>query len=106
MYNPSLPPIISCRFILNLRQVQKVVDFDSTFEQCSGPKSIDIRFVGNMGQSLHVEVCDGLGNEDIDVHRASPEVLNPRIGIIGQAKESKVGRQVKDESLMLLNLVP
>ncbi|KAI0769540.1 hypothetical protein BC629DRAFT_1595854 [Irpex lacteus] len=42
-----IPPIIVCRFILNLRQVKHAGS-----SWVSGGQSHSLRFVGNMGQSL------------------------------------------------------
>lgn len=53
----SLPPIIICRFILNLRQISPVGS-----SWTSGNESTSIRFVGNMGESLQF----GAGEEDED----------------------------------------
>ena len=76
-----LPPIISCRFILNLRQVRKVDDPNS---QEFSNSSVSIRFVGNMGQSLHVGVHNEWEKEDIEVHPACPEELDIALVVIGE----------------------
>lgn len=55
----SVPPMIVCRFILNLRQFEPAGS-----SWVSANQSRSLRFVGNMGQSLHFGVEDANGEEE------------------------------------------
>lgn len=60
-YRYSMPPIIMCRFILNLRQIKPAGN--SWIDN----QSHSLRFVGNLGQSLQFGGNeDGEGGEDDD----------------------------------------
>ncbi len=66
----SLPSIIICRFLLNLRQVKPAGS-----SWISGSKSGGIRVIGNMGQSLQT-----IGEEPADEeeeHTTDPLSVNP-----------------------------
>ncbi|KAI0769533.1 hypothetical protein BC629DRAFT_1442216 [Irpex lacteus] len=54
-----IPPMVICRFILNLRQIEPAGS-----SWASGNKSISLRFVGNMGESLQFGNRDEIGGDE------------------------------------------
>ncbi len=83
----SLPPIIICRFILNLRQVQP------GGASCSSGsnKSISLRFVGNVGQSLQFGP-DDTDLEEIDGRSTRADDCGVRAIGNGDVEDDEAGR--------------
>ncbi len=60
----SLPAMIVCRFILNLRQIEPAGS-----SWASGNKSVSLRFVGNLGQPLQIGIDnDEPEDDDLEVY--------------------------------------
>lgn len=64
MHTLSLPAMIVCRFILNLRQIEPAGS-----SWASGNKSVSLRFVGNLGQPLQIGIDnDEPEDDDLEVY--------------------------------------
>ncbi|KAI0086788.1 hypothetical protein BDY19DRAFT_328976 [Irpex rosettiformis] len=68
-FSQTLPPIIVCRFILNLRQVQPAGS-----SWISGSQSASLRFAGNAGELLQFGADEEPEEEDNTVQRSSARV--------------------------------
>lgn len=88
-------PIIICRFILNLRQVQ------SGGASCSSGsnKSISLRFVGNVGQSLQFG-SDDTDLEEINGRSTRADDCGIRASGNGDVEEDEAGRNINEAVLV------
>lgn len=104
----SLPPIIVCRFILNLRQVKHAGS-----SWVSGDQSHSLKFVGNMGQSLQFgedqEEDDRLGGDehttefgDLPEAGAEPQNLN----LVQVNEDADGNRQCPDLDVQEVRFAP
>ncbi|KAI0084474.1 hypothetical protein BDY19DRAFT_909816 [Irpex rosettiformis] len=71
-YLVTMPPIIVCRFILNLRQVKPAGS-----SWLSGGQSVNLRFVGNMGEALHFGADEGGEDFETPITPSTDELHDP-----------------------------
>lgn len=87
MRDHSIPPLIICRFILDLRQVKPAGS-----SWVSGNQSQSLRFVGNMGETLQFGGDDDEDNELVgDEHPAQAGILPDITIVVDNLDQSKEG---------------
>lgn len=87
----SLPPLVVCRFILNLRQVKPAGSF-----WIFGNQSHSLRFVGNMGESLQFgELDEDLEESELEEKELIAGLKLPELATeatnLGRANKGDVG---------------
>ncbi|KAI0781551.1 hypothetical protein BC629DRAFT_1594297 [Irpex lacteus] len=78
-------PIVVCRFILNLRQI----DYSGDSTIIAGDQTFSLRFVGSLGGPLQTSTDDELADEGYDEHVA--QGMRPRRTDTGTAEAGKEG---------------